>query len=114
MNYFNFSYLISRNNYIISPGLIKYGYSNFSLTILGYCDKSDLLIREQYYFDMFNPQYNILKIAGTFRSFNHSEETKIKISKGLKDFYMKNKSSLCDRFHTKETKKLMSKKNEIQ
>ena len=115
MNYFNFSYLISRNNYIISPGLIKYGYSNFSLTILGYCDKSDLLIREQYYFDMFNPQYNILKIAGTSRSFNHSEETKIKISKGLKDFYMKNKSSLCDRFHTKETKKLMSKKkNEIQ
>ena len=43
MNYFNFSYLISRKNYIISRALIKYGYSNFSLTILKYCDKSDLL-----------------------------------------------------------------------
>ena len=46
MNYFNLSYLISRNNYIISRALIKYGYSNFSLRIFEYCDKSDLLLRE--------------------------------------------------------------------
>ena len=110
MNYFNLSYLISRNNYIISRALIKYGYSNFSLTILEYCDKSDLLLREQYYFDKFNPQYNILKIAGSSRGFKHSEETKIKISKALKGVYIKKKSSLWGRFHTEETKKVMSKK----
>jgi excinuclease UvrABC nuclease subunit len=91
MNYFNFSYLISRKNYIISRALIKYGYSNFSLTILEYCDKFDLLLREQYYFDKFNPQYNILKIAGSSRGFKHSEETKIKISKALKGVYIKEK-----------------------
>lgn len=34
---------------------------NFSITILEYCDKSDLIIREQYYFNKLNPQYNILK-----------------------------------------------------
>src|ERR1700733_9532476 len=78
-NYFNLSYLVSRNNYIISRAFIKYGYSNLSLTILEYCDKSDLLLREQYYFDKFSPQYNILKIAGSSRGFKHSEETKRKI-----------------------------------
>jgi len=109
-NYFNLSYLVSRNNYIISRALIKYGYSNFSLTILEYCDKSDLLLREQYYFDKFSPQYNILKIAGSSRGFKHSEETKRKISKALKGVYKKKNSSLWGRFHTEETKKLMSKK----
>jgi len=108
MNYFNLSYLISKDNSIISRALIKYGYSNFSLTILEYCDKSDLLLREQYYFDKFNPQYNILKIAGNSKDFKHSEETKIKISKALKGVYIKKKSSLWGRFHTEETKKLMS------
>jgi len=74
-------YIKSRDNYIISRALIKYGYSNFSVTILEYCDKSYLLKREQYYLDKLNPQYNILKIAGSSRGFKHSEETKIKISK---------------------------------
>lgn len=107
-NYFNLSYLKSKDNYIISRALIKYGYSNFSLTILEYCDKSDLLLREQYYFDKYNPQYNILKIAGSSLGFKHSEETKIKISKALKGVYIKKKSSLWGRFHTEETKKLVS------
>jgi hypothetical protein len=40
---------------------MKYGYFNFSLTILEYCDRSDLFTREQFYFDKLNPQYNILK-----------------------------------------------------
>ena len=86
INYFNLSYIKSKNSFIISRALIKYGYSNFSVTILEYCDKSDLNLREQYYFDKLNPQYNILKIAGSSRGFKHSEETKIKISKSLKGF----------------------------
>ena len=86
--YFNLSYLRSKNSLIISRALIKYGYSNFSVTILEYCDISDLLVREQYYFDNLNPEYNILKLAGsslpTGGGFKHSEETKTKISKYLK------------------------------
>ena len=109
-NYFNLSYLKSKNSFIITRALIKYGYSNFSITILEYCDKSDLLVREQYYFDKLNPQYNILKIAGSSLNYKHSEETKAKISKSLKGIYVKEKSALFGRLHTEETKKLMSLK----
>lgn len=75
-----------------------------------YCDKSDLILREQYYLDKLNPEYNILKIAGSSRGFKHSKETKIKISKSLKGIYIKEKSVLFGRTHTNETKKLMSLK----
>jgi group I intron endonuclease len=109
-NYFNLSYIKSKGNFIISRALIKYGYYNFSVTILEYCDKSDLLVREQYYFDKLNPQYNILKIAGSSKDFKHSEDTKAKISKSLKGVYTKEKYALFGRFHTEETKKLMSLK----
>ena len=79
-NYLNPSYLKSSRSYKISRALIKYGYTNFSLTILEYCDKSNLLVREQYYFDKLNPQYNILKISGSSLNSIHTEETKAKIS----------------------------------
>jgi group I intron endonuclease len=109
-NYFNLSYIKSKDSFKISRALIKYGYSNFSVTILEYCDKSNLLVREQYYFDKLNPQYNILKIAGSSLDFKHSEETKAKISKSLKGIYVNEKSALFGRSHTEETKKLMSLK----
>ena len=109
-NYFNLSYLKSKNGFRISRALIKYGYSNFSLIILEYCNKSDLLEREQYYFDKLEPQYNILKIAGSSKGFNHSDETKAKISKALKGIYIGEKSALFGRLHREETKQLMSLK----
>jgi len=77
-NYFNFSYIKSKDSFIISRALLKYGYSNFSVTILEYCDKSNLIVREQYYFNKLNPQYNILKIAGSSTGFKHSPETLLK------------------------------------
>jgi excinuclease UvrABC nuclease subunit len=79
-NYFNLSYLKSKDTFIITRALIKYGYYNFSLTILEYCDKSNLLIREQYYFAKLNPEYNILKIARNSTNYKHLEETKLKMS----------------------------------
>lgn len=63
--YLNPSYLKRSSCYKISRALIKYGYSNFSLTILEYCDKSNLLIKEKDYFEKLNPQYNIIKLAGS-------------------------------------------------
>jgi len=110
--YFNLSYIKSKDNLIISRALIKYGYSNFSVTILEYCDKSELLVREQYYFDKLNPQYNILKIAGSSLNSKHTEETKAKISKSLKGIYVNEKSALFGRHHTEETKQLMSLRKE--
>ena len=90
-NYFNLSYIKSKGSFRISRALIKYGYSNFSVTILEYCDKSNLILREQYYFNKLNPQYNILKISGSSWDFKHSEKTKTKISKFLKEIYKKRK-----------------------
>ena len=110
IRYFNISYLKNRNNLIISRVLLKYGFSNFSLEILEYCNEADLIIREQYYFDKLNPKYNILKIAGSSLNYNHTEETKAKISKSLNEFYKKEKSKLIGKLHTEETKALMSLK----
>ena len=122
MNYFNLSYLKNRENLVISRALIKYGYSNFSLDILEYCDIKILTEREQYYMDRLNPKYNTLKIAGSSRGHKLSaiwprskdlvlgreEETKAKISKSLKGVYVNEKSSLFGRIHSEETKTLMS------
>ena len=110
--YFTISYLKSRKELIISRALLKYEHANFSVAILEYCDKSDLLVREQYYLDKFNPQYNILKIAGSSLGFKQSEVTKEKISKAFKGIYYPSgegdKSALFGRTHTEETKKKMS------
>lgn len=108
IKYFNLSYLKNRETLVISRALIKYGYSNFSLDILEYCDLANLTEREQYYMDKLNPRYNTLKIAGSSSGHKLSEETKAKISKALKGVYVKEKSPLFGRTHTEETKALMS------
>lgn len=110
IRYFNLSYLRNRAKRVISRALIKYGYSNFSLEILEYCDIADLTEREQYYFDKLNPKYNTLKIAGSSSGHKLTEETKTKISQSLKGIYVKEKSALYGRTHTEETKALMALK----
>jgi len=96
-------YLKKRNSSIYSA-LIKYGYSNFSLEIIEYCEPSQVLEREQFYIDLLNPTYNILKIAGSKFGFKHTDETKELIrtaSSGEKNpFFGKN--------HSEETRALMS------
>jgi group I intron endonuclease len=61
--------------------ILKNGYSNFSFTILEYCDKKDLIKREQYYIDLLKPEYNICLIAGApMAGRRHSVDTLAKIS----------------------------------
>ena len=108
LKYFTISYLKSKGGFIISRALIKYGYANFSVSILEYCDKSDLLVKEQYYFDRLNPQYNILKIAGSSQGYKHTDESKAKRSKALKGVYTGVKSAWFGKTHTVETKQKMS------
>ena len=66
---------LTRNPRLINLALIKYGHTNFRLDILEYCSKDKLLEREQYYIDLINPEYNILKIAGSLLGYKHSNET---------------------------------------
>lgn len=78
-NYYNIAFLnkeLKKGRSAIYSALLKYGYSNFKLDILEYCQPIDLINREQYYFDNLNPTYNILKVAGSSFGFRHSEATK--------------------------------------
>lgn len=63
------------SNTAISKALNKYGYSNFSLHILEYCNKNEALNREQYQIDLLNPEYNILKKAGSSLGYKHNTKT---------------------------------------
>jgi group I intron endonuclease len=71
---------IKKTNSYIYNSLLKYGYSNFILEILEHSDPNDILKREQYYLNQMNPEYNILKIAGSLKGFKHSLETKRNLS----------------------------------
>ena len=108
--YFSLSYIKSIDELRIHRALIKYGYSNFSITILEFCNKSDLNTREQYYFDTLNPQYNVLKTAGSSLGRKLTEETKAKISQALKGLFVGDKAYWHGRTMSEETRKLMSLK----
>lgn len=70
----------------INRALLKHGHSNFSLTILEYCEPDKCLEREDYYFKLLKPKYNILKVSGSpARSgFKLSDKHKENISLGKK------------------------------
>lgn len=48
-----------KGSIIISRALLKYGYDNFSIDILEYCELDVLIAREQYYISLLKPEYNI-------------------------------------------------------
>ena len=82
--YFCASFLESlKGRSYIGYALLKYGYYNFKLEILEYCEPSKCLEREQYYLDLLKPEYNILKTAGSPLGSKHSEDTKKRISESL-------------------------------
>jgi group I intron endonuclease len=74
-SYYYFLYINAQKSSLICRTLLKYGYSKFRIEILEYCDKENLLQREQYYLDLLKPKYNILPTAGSNLGFKHSEET---------------------------------------
>lgn len=54
-----------KNKSIIYKAILKYGYDNFNIEVLEYCESNILIEREQYYIDKLKPTYNICKIAGS-------------------------------------------------
>jgi group I intron endonuclease len=77
----NIERILERSESRILRAIQTYGYSKFSINILEYCDSTETIIREQYYIDLFSPEYNILKITGNSLGYKHTEEAKAKISK---------------------------------
>lgn len=62
--------------------MLKYDYSSFSLEILEYDESADIIKREQYYLDLFKPEYNICLIAGSSLGRITSDETRLKLRNG--------------------------------
>ena len=75
--------MANKSNSLIHKSLLKYGYSNFQLEIIEYCPVEICRDREQHFINLLNPEYNILKIAGSSLGFKHSEVTLEKMHKFL-------------------------------
>ena len=77
-SYYSLAFLtkeLKTSQSIIYKALLKYGYSNFQLDILEYCERDALIDREQYYLNLLKPEYNILKHAGSSRGYKHTKAT---------------------------------------
>lgn len=99
LRYYRPSELARSKGSLIHRSLLKNGHSNFCLIILETCLIENLTEREQYYFDLLKPVYNILKFASSSLGFAHSEETKLLISKIKKEdpFLIINISNLTEK-----------------
>jgi hypothetical protein len=64
LQYYNVNRLMT-NNMAINTALLKHGYHSFELIILEFCLIDNLMEKEQYYFDVYLPEYNILKTPGS-------------------------------------------------
>lgn len=81
--YYSLRYL-AKSNRPLERALLKYGFSNFSLDILEYCNPEDAVKREQYYLDLLKPKYNIVKLAASTLGYKHTEES----LKKMRDFIL--------------------------
>jgi group I intron endonuclease len=93
------------------------GYSNFSLEILENCEPENAIKREQYFLDLLNPEYNILKTAGSSLGRKHSVEAKAKMAEGKLGRKLSEETKLkisdyrTGRVHSAETKAKMAAAN---
>jgi len=80
--YFSFEFINRCRGFSrIHRALLKYGYANFSVEILEYCEPDKLLEREKYYFELLQPEYNICSEPGSpMLGRKHSEESRAKMS----------------------------------
>jgi group I intron endonuclease len=76
-------YSVNKYNLPLYKAISKYGTSNFAFLVLQFCkeDEDTCLGLEQYYLDHYQPEYNILKQAGSSQGFKHSDETIAKLKK---------------------------------
>ena len=78
---FNDHFNGSRSNILLQRAINKYYLQDFIFIIFEYCEVDLLVSREQFYFDSLNPEFNILKTAGSSLGYKHTEESKILMSK---------------------------------
>jgi hypothetical protein len=94
--YYSLRYL-AKSNRPMERALLKYGFSNFTLEILEYCNLNNLLEREQYYLNNLKPDYNIVETAGSTLGYKHTEES----LKKMRDFILSDEVLARKRLATK-------------
>lgn len=101
----------SGSSMVIVKAIKKYGLKNFELLFLEFCDKNELLSREDYFIQLYNPPYNILQKAGSLLGYKHSQESLNKMSESQKG----GKHYFYGKIHTQETlaKMIEANKNSI-
>lgn len=91
----------------------KYGQHSLAVEVMEFCEKDKLIEKEQFWIDStkcLQPiGFNIVPIVNGGFPFNHSEETKAKISKANKG----KPSPMTGKTHTKEVKQRMSKSKKL-
>lgn len=78
LEYYSVNRLLNEESMPICAALLKHGYHNFSLTVLEICDIDSLMSREKHFFEVYSPEYNILKTPGSpsrGSGWKHSEAT---------------------------------------
>ena len=96
-DYYQSWYLISRSNLYIVRAFNKYTMANFSLYILEYTNSDNIILCEQKWINIINPEYNTNPVAGNSKGYKHTYETLEKM-----------RSLSLGRTHTEEVKHLMS------
>lgn len=105
-----YKHLIKRkslHNKHLQSAVEKYGYDNFTFELLDRCEKGasifDLHQLEQFYINKINPEYNKRTIVDTNHLLSHSQQTKDKISKSLKESF-KNGGKVINRIQEHNVK----------
>jgi group I intron endonuclease len=62
----------------------KHGKKSFIFGVVEYCDENQILDREKYYFDLWQPQYNIFDPIKDRKGFKHSENSIMKMKEARK------------------------------
>jgi group I intron endonuclease len=65
MEYYSVNRLINEDSMPICAALLKHGYHNFSFTVLEFCHTDSLMSREKHFFEVYSPEYNLLKLPGS-------------------------------------------------
>ena len=103
--YYNIN-ILTKYRSLIHKALLKYGYSKFKLEILEYCQRKDVIKREQHYIDTLKPEYNILQVAGSSLGHTHTAETieKMRIKATGRKHTTKTLAKMRTRTHSEATK----------
>jgi len=69
-----------KSNILLQRAINKYKLQDFIFIIFEYCGPEEVISREQHFFDILIPEFNILKTAGSSLGYTHTPETLAQIS----------------------------------